>query len=67
MPWKLIFHFFFQVLILFRQFIKYLDFFLDDALALLKHLDLGVQLVHFVFVFENHILIDISDFELEVF
>ena len=67
MPWKLIFDFLFERFVVFTEFIKAFYFFLDDALAFFKHFNLCIKLVHFVFVFEDHILIDISDLELEVF
>ena len=47
--------------------IKAFYFFLDDTLAFFKHFNLCIKLVHLVFVFKDHILIDISDLELEVF
>ena len=67
MPWKLIFDFLFERFVMFTEFIKAFYFFLDDTLAFFKHFNLCIKLVHFVFVFEDHILIDISDLELEVF
>jgi len=54
----------FAVLLL--QLIKACDLFLHHVEALLEHLDLGVQLVHLVFVFEHEVLVHVSDFELEV-
>ena len=39
---------------------------IDNLEALLKHLNLSVQLVHFVFIFKHHVLVHISNFEFEV-
>ena len=65
--WELIFDFLFERFILLTEFIKDFDFFLDDPLAFLKHFNLCIELVHLVLIFEDHVLIDISDLELEVF
>ena len=42
-------------------------FIFNDVLAFFEHFDLGVELVHFVFIFENVLLVDVSEFEFKVF
>lgn len=46
--------------------LKDLDLLLDDVVALLEHLNLGVKLVHFVFVLEDQIFVAVSYLALEV-
>ena len=43
-----------------------LDFLLDNIVALPEHLDLGVELVHFVLVLEDQIFVAVSNLALEV-
>lgn len=44
-----------------------LDFVFNYVLAFFKHFDLGVELVHFILVLEDVLLVDVSEFEFEVF
>lgn len=61
---KFIFGFFFGVLC--TYIIIVFDFLLNNGLTLLKHFNLRIIFIHFIFVFENHILVDVSIFEFKV-
>ena len=62
MLWEVILFGLFRRLKLFIQ----LHFVFYDTLALFKQLNLSIKFVHFILILENHVFIDVSNFELEV-
>ena len=48
-------------------FIEIGNFTLDYGLTLFKSFNLSVQFIHFVFISENIVFVDVSHFEFEVF